>query len=72
MKQWLFVTDIDIHEISHKVHTEKKNWQPEVELPDLTQEQHAWVRKLLLEQCNVFSKNPNDIGDIKIFKWRLN
>ena len=27
---------IDIHEISQEVHTEKENWQPEVELPDLT------------------------------------
>ena len=39
--------DIDIYEISQEVHTDKENWQPKVELPDLTQEQQARVRKLL-------------------------
>ena len=62
---------IDIHEISQEVHVEKENWQPEVELPDLTQEQQARVRKLLLEQCDVFSKNPSDIGDISDFQMEI-
>ena len=60
--------DIDIHGISQEVHTDKGNWQPEVEFPNLTQEQQARVRKLLLEQCNVFSKNPSDIGYISDFQ----
>ena len=33
--------DTDIHEIGPEVHTEKENWQPEVELPDLTKEQQT-------------------------------
>ena len=40
---------IDIHKISQEAHTENENWQPEVELSDLTQEQQTRVRKLLLE-----------------------
>ena len=37
----------------------------------MTQEQQARVRKLLLEQCDVFSKNPSDIGDISVFQMEI-
>ena len=60
--------DINIHEISQEVHTKKENWQLEVEFPDLTQEHQARVGKLLLELCDVFSKNLSDIGDISDFQ----
>ena len=63
--------NIDIHEISQEAHTENENWQPEVELSDLTQEQQTRVRKLLLEQCDVFSKNSSDTGDISDFQMAI-
>ena len=63
--------DIQINEISQEVTNENGKWQPETELPALTEEQRARVRKLLFEQCEVFSKNKLDIGDIKDFQMEI-
>ena len=63
--------DIQINEISQEVTNENGKWQPETELPDLTEEQQARVKKLLFEQCKVFSKNKLDIGDIKDFQMEI-
>ena len=65
------IKGLDINEISQEVRPEKENWQSEVELSDLTQEQQARVRKLLLEECDVFSKNPSNIGDISDFQMEI-
>ena len=37
----------------------------------MTEEQQARVKKLLFEQCEVFSKNKLDIGDIKDFQMEI-
>ena len=63
--------DIQINEISQEVTNENGKWQPETELPDLTEEQQARVKKLLFEQCEVFSKNKLDIGDINDFQMEI-
>ena len=64
--------DIQINEISQEVTNENGRWQPETELPELTEEQQARVKKLLFEQCEVFSKNKLDIlRDIKDFQMEI-
>ena len=63
--------DIQINEISQEVTNENGKWQPETELPALTEEQRDRVKKLLFEQCEVFSKNKLDIGDIKDFQMEI-
>ena len=63
--------DVQINEISQEVTNQNGKWQPETELPDLTEEQQARVKKLLFEQYEVFSKNKLDIGDIKDFQMEI-
>ena len=64
-------TDIQVNEISQEVTNENEKWQPKIDLPDLTEEQQARVKKLLYEQCEAFSKNKSDIGDIKDFQMEI-
>ena len=42
-----------------------------MDLSHLNKEQRALVEELLREECEVFSKNDSDIGDIKEFQMIL-
>ena len=50
----------------------KNNWLPEVDLSHLPDEQRVQVEKVLIENCDVFSKNDLDIGRIESLKLKLN
>ena len=51
----------------------KKKWFPGgVDLSHLPDEQRIKVQKLLTEECEVFAKDKNDIGEIDNFKLKLN
>ena len=43
-----------------------------VYLPDLTKEQRKKVHDVLRNQCEVFSKDPSDIGNIPDFQMDIN
>ena len=47
------------------------SWLPDVDLSHLNSEQRSLVEKLLIEYCDVFSKNSMDIGDIKKLQMEI-
>ena len=47
-------------------------WQPIVDLADLTEEQRKKVHDVLRTQCEVFSKDPSNIGNIPNFQLDIN
>lgn len=63
--------DIKVNEISQEAPKENEKWQPEIDLPDLTEEQQGKVKKVLFDQCEAFAKNKSDIGDIKDFQMEI-
>ncbi|MCH2405578.1 MAG: hypothetical protein MK200_05230 [Nitrosopumilus sp.] len=46
-------------------------WMPKVDLSHLTTEQKGLVEGLLLQECDVFSTNDSDIGDIQDFQMKI-
>ena len=49
-----------------------KKWIPKVDLSHLPEEKRKLVENLLYDECNVFSKSDNDIGDIEDFQMKIN
>ena len=49
-----------------------EKWQPIKDLTDLTEEQRRKVHDVLRNQCEVFSKDPSDIGNIPDFQIDIN
>ena len=47
-------------------------WQPIVDLADLTEEQRKKLHDVLRTQCEVFSKDPSNIGNIPNFQLDIN
>ena len=47
-------------------------WLPGVDLSHLPEDQRVRVENLLLDECDVSSKNDSDIGTIESFKLKLN
>ena len=45
---------------------------PGADLPHLPEDQQVRVENLLLDECDVFSKNDSDIGTTESFKLKLN
>ena len=54
------------NQVQNEVISNLKNesWMPNVDLSHLEESQRKIVEKLLLEECDVFSKNDSDIGSI--------
>ena len=50
----------------------KNKWLPNVDLSHLNDEQKVLMEELLSEECEVFSKNDSDIGDIEDFQMKIN
>ena len=65
----IYKKEININKISQETQVE---WQPIVDLPDLTEEQRKKVHDVLKNQCEVFSKDPSDIGNIPDFQMDIN
>ena len=51
---------------------ESKQWDPETDLSHLTKDQQEAVRKVLREECAVFAKDENDIGNATDLKLKIN
>ena len=65
--------DTNVNKISQeKELNPSETWQPIVDLPDLTEEQRKKIHDLLRNQCEVFSKDPSDIGNIPDFQMDIN
>ena len=62
--------------INTKTTEENKNsenkWLPGVDLSHLPNNQRKLVESVLIEECDVFSKNEKDIGSIEKLKLKLN
>ena len=43
-----------------------------MDLSHLNNKQRVLMEELLTEECDVFSKNESDIGDIKDFQMKIN
>ena len=60
----------------YKTTEENKNsenkWLPGVDLSHLPNDQRKLVESVLIEECDVFSKNEHDIGSIEKLKLKLN
>ena len=50
----------------------KTKWLPGVDLSYLPEDQRIRAENLLLNECDIFSKNNSDIGTIESFKLKLN
>ena len=64
--------DINKIEVDIEAPKNETKWLPGVDLSQLTEDQRVRVENLLLNECDVFSKNDSDIGTIKSFKLKLN
>ena len=51
---------------------ESKQWDPDIDLSHLTKDQQEAVRKVLREECAVFAKDENDIGNATDLKLKIN
>ena len=51
---------------------ESKQWDPDIDLSHLTKDQQKAVRKVLREECAVFAKDENDIGNVTDLKLKIN
>ena len=51
---------------------ESKQWNPDIDLSHLTKDQQEAVRKVLREECAVFAKDENDIGNATDLKLKIN
>ena len=64
----IYKKETNVNKISQEtVLNPSEKWQPIVDLPDLTEEQRKIVHDVLRNQCEVFSKDPSDIGNIPNF-----
>ena len=64
-----YKTEINVNKISQETELNpSEKWQPIVDLPYLTEEQRKKVHVVLRNQCEVFSKDPSDIGNIPDFQ----
>ena len=69
----IYKKEININKISEETELNpSEKWQPIVDLPDLTEEQRKKVHDVLRNQCEVFSKDPSDIGNIPDFQMDIN
>ena len=50
---------------------ESKQWDPDIDLSHLTKDQQEAVRKVLREECAVFAKDENDIGNAIDLKLKI-
>ena len=50
---------------------ESKQWDPDIDLSHLTKDQQEAVRKVLREECAVFAKIENDIGNVTDLKLKI-
>ena len=50
---------------------ESKQWDPDNDLSHLTEDQQEAVRKVLREECAVFAKDENDIGNATDLKLKI-
>ena len=68
----IYKKEINFNQISQETELKpSEKWQPIVDLPDLTEEQRKKVH-VLRNQCEVFSKDPSDIGNIPDFQMDIN
>ena len=51
---------------------ESEQWDPDIDLSHLTKDQQEAVRKVLREECAVFAKDKNDIGNATDLKLNIN
>ena len=62
----------DVKSMAEKTDPVTENLLPKVNLKHLTDEQRVIVEKMLIEECEVFSKSDSDIGDIQDFEMKIN
>ena len=59
-------------EVNIEAPKNETKWLPGADLSHLPEDQQVREENLLLDGCDVFSKNDSDIGKIEIFKLKLN
>jgi len=64
-------TQITTNKIENSTIENQTNWLPNVDLSHLSSVQKSSVEKILLENCEAFSKDSNDIGNIKDFQMKI-
>ena len=72
LKQIEIPADVSKIEVDIEVPKNETKWLPGVDLSHLPEDQRVRVENLLLDYCDVFSKNDSDIATIESFKLKLN
>ena len=52
--------------------SDSEKWQPKADLKHLSEQERKEIEELLFEECEVFAKTENDIGDIRDFQMDIN
>ena len=64
--------DVSKIEVNIEAPKNETKWLPGADLSHLPEDQQVREENLLLDECDVFSKNDSGIGKIEIFKLKLN
>ena len=52
--------------------SDSEKWQPKADLKHMSEQERKEIEELLFEECEVFAKTDNDIGDVRDFQSDIN